>query len=217
MRPSKRVPANPSYFTLRIHSEAIRPIVPEDNTDLMSPLQTRRHHMGHRGHWSASFTGMGQQRPDGRTERGWKRAAPINIDTQSGEKKRQTPSDKDSEGTGRRASTPQHYYRTLQLQDGAAEGIAQPRPLEEAGVAVRMPGLQEPRSCLDFKLTTQTCPECRSAKPVVDSAKPIYHEAADQPAFKDAPSPLAKKDSASQEPLSFPILYRGHSSNHLSK
>ncbi|MGH0166236.1 UNVERIFIED_CONTAM: hypothetical protein FKN15_050465 [Acipenser sinensis] len=49
---------------------------------------------------SASFTGMGQQRPDGRTERGWKRAAPINIDTQSGEKKRQTPSDKDSEGTG---------------------------------------------------------------------------------------------------------------------
>ncbi|MGH0173436.1 UNVERIFIED_CONTAM: hypothetical protein FKN15_065781 [Acipenser sinensis] len=43
---------------------------------------------------------MGQQRPDGRTERGWKRAAPINIDTQSGEKKRQTPSDKDSEGTG---------------------------------------------------------------------------------------------------------------------
>ncbi|MGH0175893.1 UNVERIFIED_CONTAM: hypothetical protein FKN15_005902 [Acipenser sinensis] len=46
---------------------------------------------------SASFTGMGQQRPDGRTERGWKRAAPINIDTQSGEKKRQTPSDKDRE------------------------------------------------------------------------------------------------------------------------
>ncbi|MGH0133678.1 UNVERIFIED_CONTAM: hypothetical protein FKN15_056440 [Acipenser sinensis] len=43
---------------------------------------------------------MGQQRPDGRTERGWKRAAQINIDTQSGEKKRQTPSDKDSEGTG---------------------------------------------------------------------------------------------------------------------
>ncbi|MGH0123953.1 UNVERIFIED_CONTAM: hypothetical protein FKN15_009465 [Acipenser sinensis] len=35
-----------------------------------------------------------------------------------------------------------NYYRTLQLQ-----GIAQPRPFEEAGLVVRMPGLQEPRSC----------------------------------------------------------------------
>ncbi|MGH0157460.1 UNVERIFIED_CONTAM: hypothetical protein FKN15_039216 [Acipenser sinensis] len=34
MRPPKRVPANPSFFALRIHSEATRPIVPEDNTDL---------------------------------------------------------------------------------------------------------------------------------------------------------------------------------------
>ncbi|MGH0124127.1 UNVERIFIED_CONTAM: hypothetical protein FKN15_016140 [Acipenser sinensis] len=34
MRPPKRVPANPSFFTLRIHSEATRPTVLEDNTDL---------------------------------------------------------------------------------------------------------------------------------------------------------------------------------------
>ncbi|MGH0164543.1 UNVERIFIED_CONTAM: hypothetical protein FKN15_077657 [Acipenser sinensis] len=32
----KRVPANLSFFALRIHSEATRPIVPEDNTDLNS-------------------------------------------------------------------------------------------------------------------------------------------------------------------------------------
>ncbi|MGH0150498.1 UNVERIFIED_CONTAM: hypothetical protein FKN15_017806 [Acipenser sinensis] len=34
MRPLKCVPANPSFFALRIYSEATRPIVPEDNTDL---------------------------------------------------------------------------------------------------------------------------------------------------------------------------------------
>ncbi|MGH0153434.1 UNVERIFIED_CONTAM: hypothetical protein FKN15_044956 [Acipenser sinensis] len=34
MRPPKRVPANPSFFTLRIHSKTTRPIVLEDNTDL---------------------------------------------------------------------------------------------------------------------------------------------------------------------------------------
>ncbi|MGH0120699.1 UNVERIFIED_CONTAM: hypothetical protein FKN15_031628 [Acipenser sinensis] len=34
MRPLKRVPAKPSFFALRIHSEAIRPIVPEDKIDL---------------------------------------------------------------------------------------------------------------------------------------------------------------------------------------
>ncbi|MGH0139209.1 UNVERIFIED_CONTAM: hypothetical protein FKN15_068604 [Acipenser sinensis] len=34
MHPPKRVPANLSFFTLWIHSEATRPIVPEDNTDL---------------------------------------------------------------------------------------------------------------------------------------------------------------------------------------
>ncbi|MGH0174186.1 UNVERIFIED_CONTAM: hypothetical protein FKN15_067263 [Acipenser sinensis] len=34
MRPLKRVPAKPSFFALLIHSEATRPIVPEDNTDL---------------------------------------------------------------------------------------------------------------------------------------------------------------------------------------
>ncbi|MGH0191929.1 UNVERIFIED_CONTAM: hypothetical protein FKN15_000973 [Acipenser sinensis] len=33
-RPPKHVPANPSFFALRMHSEATRPIVPEDNTDL---------------------------------------------------------------------------------------------------------------------------------------------------------------------------------------
>ncbi|MGH0150762.1 UNVERIFIED_CONTAM: hypothetical protein FKN15_018220 [Acipenser sinensis] len=33
-RPPKHVPANPSFFALRIHSEATRPIVPEDNTNL---------------------------------------------------------------------------------------------------------------------------------------------------------------------------------------
>ncbi|MGH0129067.1 UNVERIFIED_CONTAM: hypothetical protein FKN15_015666, partial [Acipenser sinensis] len=32
--PPKWAPANPSFFTLRIHSEATRPIVPEGNTDL---------------------------------------------------------------------------------------------------------------------------------------------------------------------------------------
>ncbi|MGH0154258.1 UNVERIFIED_CONTAM: hypothetical protein FKN15_033631 [Acipenser sinensis] len=32
--PPKCAPANPSFFTLRIHSEATRPIVPEDNTNL---------------------------------------------------------------------------------------------------------------------------------------------------------------------------------------
>ncbi|MGH0175126.1 UNVERIFIED_CONTAM: hypothetical protein FKN15_071093 [Acipenser sinensis] len=32
--PPKRVPANLSFFALRIISEATRPIVPEDNTDL---------------------------------------------------------------------------------------------------------------------------------------------------------------------------------------
>ncbi|MGH0135993.1 UNVERIFIED_CONTAM: hypothetical protein FKN15_040220 [Acipenser sinensis] len=32
---------------LRIHSEATRPIVLEDNTDLMAPLQNRRRHIGH--------------------------------------------------------------------------------------------------------------------------------------------------------------------------
>ncbi|MGH0129029.1 UNVERIFIED_CONTAM: hypothetical protein FKN15_013142 [Acipenser sinensis] len=57
------------------------------------------------------------------------------------------------------ASTPAHdhnpgqqplcrinYYGTLQLQDSARAGIAQPRPCEEAGVVMRMPGLWEPRS-----------------------------------------------------------------------
>ncbi|MGH0126628.1 UNVERIFIED_CONTAM: hypothetical protein FKN15_030184 [Acipenser sinensis] len=33
-RPPKRVPANLSFFALRIHSKATRPIVLEDNTDL---------------------------------------------------------------------------------------------------------------------------------------------------------------------------------------
>ncbi|MGH0172237.1 UNVERIFIED_CONTAM: hypothetical protein FKN15_063141 [Acipenser sinensis] len=37
-RPPKRVPANPSFFALWMHSEATRPIVPEDNTDLMAQL-----------------------------------------------------------------------------------------------------------------------------------------------------------------------------------
>ncbi|MGH0119439.1 UNVERIFIED_CONTAM: hypothetical protein FKN15_024182 [Acipenser sinensis] len=34
MRPQKRVPANPSFFALQILSEATRPIMPEDSTDL---------------------------------------------------------------------------------------------------------------------------------------------------------------------------------------
>ncbi|MGH0129609.1 UNVERIFIED_CONTAM: hypothetical protein FKN15_034486 [Acipenser sinensis] len=42
MRPPKRAPANPSFFVLLIHSDATRPIVPEDNTDLMATLQNRR-------------------------------------------------------------------------------------------------------------------------------------------------------------------------------
>ncbi|MGH0139928.1 UNVERIFIED_CONTAM: hypothetical protein FKN15_076026 [Acipenser sinensis] len=50
-RPPKCVPANPSFFALRIHSEATRPIVPEDNTDLMAPLQNCRRPNGHRGRW----------------------------------------------------------------------------------------------------------------------------------------------------------------------
>ncbi|MGH0143826.1 UNVERIFIED_CONTAM: hypothetical protein FKN15_001251 [Acipenser sinensis] len=33
-RPLKHLPANSSFFTLLIHSEATRPIVSEDNTDL---------------------------------------------------------------------------------------------------------------------------------------------------------------------------------------
>ncbi|MGH0163500.1 UNVERIFIED_CONTAM: hypothetical protein FKN15_045512 [Acipenser sinensis] len=37
-RPPKRAPAKPSFFTLRIHSDATRPIVPEHNTDLATPL-----------------------------------------------------------------------------------------------------------------------------------------------------------------------------------
>ncbi|MGH0156290.1 UNVERIFIED_CONTAM: hypothetical protein FKN15_031152 [Acipenser sinensis] len=51
-----------------------------------------------------------------------------------------------------------------------------------------------------------------SAEPVVSSAKPIYlmcflvPEAAEQPAFKVAPSPLAKKAPVGRKPLSFPIL-----------
>ncbi|MGH0135539.1 UNVERIFIED_CONTAM: hypothetical protein FKN15_019922 [Acipenser sinensis] len=38
-RPLKRAPAKPSFFTLQIHSNATRPIVLEDNTDLAAPLQ----------------------------------------------------------------------------------------------------------------------------------------------------------------------------------
>ncbi|MBN3284955.1 MYBA protein, partial [Polyodon spathula] len=41
-RPPKRAPANPSFYTLWIHSKAARPIVPEDNTDLEAPLQNHR-------------------------------------------------------------------------------------------------------------------------------------------------------------------------------
>ncbi|MGH0121501.1 UNVERIFIED_CONTAM: hypothetical protein FKN15_002450 [Acipenser sinensis] len=54
------------------------------------------------------------------------------------------------------ASTPAHdhnpgelplcrinYYGALELQDSAHEGIAQSRPCEEAGVAVRMSGAQK--------------------------------------------------------------------------
>ncbi|MGH0142919.1 UNVERIFIED_CONTAM: hypothetical protein FKN15_018098 [Acipenser sinensis] len=37
-----------SFFTLRIHSKAIRPIVQEDNTDLAALLQNRRRPIGHR-------------------------------------------------------------------------------------------------------------------------------------------------------------------------
>ncbi|MGH0164445.1 UNVERIFIED_CONTAM: hypothetical protein FKN15_047124 [Acipenser sinensis] len=36
-RPPKRAPAKPSFFALQIHSDATRPIVPEDNTDLAAP------------------------------------------------------------------------------------------------------------------------------------------------------------------------------------
>ncbi|MGH0123191.1 UNVERIFIED_CONTAM: hypothetical protein FKN15_013695 [Acipenser sinensis] len=54
--------------------------------------------------------------------------------------------------------------------------------------------------------------DCHSAEPVVGSAEPIYlmcflvPEAAEQPAFEAAPSPLVKKAPAGREPLSFPIL-----------
>ncbi|MGH0131642.1 UNVERIFIED_CONTAM: hypothetical protein FKN15_061735 [Acipenser sinensis] len=41
-RPPKRAPAKPSFFALQIHSNATRPIVPEDNTDLAAPLQSHR-------------------------------------------------------------------------------------------------------------------------------------------------------------------------------
>ncbi|MGH0162992.1 UNVERIFIED_CONTAM: hypothetical protein FKN15_062810 [Acipenser sinensis] len=49
MRPPKRATAKPSFFALRIHIDATRPIVPEDNTDLAAPLQNHRHPIGHRG------------------------------------------------------------------------------------------------------------------------------------------------------------------------
>ncbi|MGH0126923.1 UNVERIFIED_CONTAM: hypothetical protein FKN15_027996 [Acipenser sinensis] len=48
-RPPKRAPAKPSFFALQIHSNATRPIVPEDNTDLVAPLQNHRRPIGHRG------------------------------------------------------------------------------------------------------------------------------------------------------------------------
>ncbi|MBN3281826.1 S39AB protein, partial [Polyodon spathula] len=35
-------------FRLQIHSEATRPIVPEDNTDLVAPLQSHRRPISHR-------------------------------------------------------------------------------------------------------------------------------------------------------------------------
>ncbi|MGH0134845.1 UNVERIFIED_CONTAM: hypothetical protein FKN15_011631 [Acipenser sinensis] len=41
-RPPKRAPAKPSFFALRINSEATRLIVLEDNTDLMAPLQNQQ-------------------------------------------------------------------------------------------------------------------------------------------------------------------------------
>ncbi|MGH0184581.1 UNVERIFIED_CONTAM: hypothetical protein FKN15_015344 [Acipenser sinensis] len=40
--PPKRAPAKPSFFALQSHSNATRPIVPEDNTDLAAPLQNHR-------------------------------------------------------------------------------------------------------------------------------------------------------------------------------
>ncbi|MGH0182723.1 UNVERIFIED_CONTAM: hypothetical protein FKN15_010323 [Acipenser sinensis] len=46
--PPKRAPAKPSFFALQIHSNATRPIVPEDNTDLAAPLQSYRRPIGHR-------------------------------------------------------------------------------------------------------------------------------------------------------------------------
>ncbi|MGH0122883.1 UNVERIFIED_CONTAM: hypothetical protein FKN15_023843 [Acipenser sinensis] len=49
-RPPKRAPAKPSFFALQIHSNATRPIVPEDNTDLVAQLQNHRRPIGHRGH-----------------------------------------------------------------------------------------------------------------------------------------------------------------------
>ncbi|MGH0125992.1 UNVERIFIED_CONTAM: hypothetical protein FKN15_007299 [Acipenser sinensis] len=48
-RPPKRTPAKLSFFALQIHSDATRPIVPEDNTDLAAPLQNHRRPIGHRG------------------------------------------------------------------------------------------------------------------------------------------------------------------------
>ncbi|MGH0174904.1 UNVERIFIED_CONTAM: hypothetical protein FKN15_069499 [Acipenser sinensis] len=48
-RPPKRAPAKPSFFGLQIHSNATRPIVPEDNTDLAAPLQNHRRLISHRG------------------------------------------------------------------------------------------------------------------------------------------------------------------------
>ncbi|MGH0129520.1 UNVERIFIED_CONTAM: hypothetical protein FKN15_009275 [Acipenser sinensis] len=48
-RPPKRAPAKPSFFALQIHSNATRPIVPEDITDLAAPLQNHRLPIGHRG------------------------------------------------------------------------------------------------------------------------------------------------------------------------
>ncbi|MBN3279273.1 TDRD6 protein, partial [Polyodon spathula] len=46
-RPLKRAPANPSFFALRIHSEATRPIMPMDNTDLAATLQNHRRTQPH--------------------------------------------------------------------------------------------------------------------------------------------------------------------------
>ncbi|MGH0123289.1 UNVERIFIED_CONTAM: hypothetical protein FKN15_041882 [Acipenser sinensis] len=58
-RPPKRAPAKPSFFALQIHSNATRPIVPEDNTDLAAPLQSYRRPIGHRGR---SATGVADAR-----------------------------------------------------------------------------------------------------------------------------------------------------------